>query len=572
MSCGYLVTDQARPRDAGEQRTLIAIALCMAVFWGWSNWFAPKPDPALADGQPAVEGAPVLPAAPAVVVSAPVVDHPCTDSREVFATTTFSMAVSDCGAVRSIDLPGVQAPVIVTPWWSWLFQKGGALAGGPDPGPWVPYRSGGDHETLLSPKGQFLGVGRGDLGLPSVAHAEVVRSGESVSWARTEGGLKVTSTLSPGDAPDLAHLAIQWESDRPLVGPFWVQGEDVLLPVASAEAMQPRLEAGAAGELDTLLAPQDVKAPQAVGEGAADWFGFGDRYFLAAAKALPGTGGSVQYAPLPGATAEDVAAGRSRVGVYFLSDATDIGPGKPLVQNFQIYVGAKKSERLSEIGGGLESGVSLGWFALFAKVILFTLQLFGNVISNWGLCIIALTFLIRASLYPLAAKGFKSGKQMQAVQPKIKELQTLYPDDKEKQSAETMRIMRENGVNPLAGCLPIIPQMLVFWALASALAASPDLYGAHFLYLQDLSMQDPYGVLAVLIIAGMYAQQSLMPMTGIDPTQAQMMKAMPLIFGFLMFNYPSGMSVYYVVNTALMILQQWYIMRQGGTMAPSLPI
>ncbi|MSP54011.1 MAG: membrane protein insertase YidC [Myxococcales bacterium] len=566
------MSEPARPRDAGEQRTLIAIAMCMVVFWGWSNWFAPKVDPALVDGQPSAESAPVLPAAPAVVASAPIVDQPCSDTREVFATSTFSMAVSDCGAVRSIDLPGVQAPVIVTPWWTWLFAKAGTFTGSADPGPWVPYRSGGAHETLLGPNGQFLGAGRGALGLPSLGHADVVRSGDSVSWARTEGGLKVTSTLSPGESSDLANLTIQWESDRPLVGPFWVLGEDALLPVETAEAMQPRLEAGAAGELDTLLAPQDVGASQPVGEGPADWFGVGDRYFLAAAKPLSGTSGSVQYAALPGASAEDVASGRFRVGVYFLSDATDIGPGKPLVQNFQIYVGAKKSERLSEIGGGLESGVSLGWFALFAKVILFTLQLFGNVISNWGLCIIALTFLIRASLFPLAAKGFKSGKQMQEVQPKLKELQTLYPDDKEKQSAETMRIMREHGVNPLAGCLPIIPQMLVFWALASALAASPDLYGAEFLYLQDLSMQDPYGVLAVLIIAGMYAQQQLMPMTGIDPTQAQMMKAMPLIFGFLMFNYPSGMSVYYVVNTVLMILQQWYIMRDGGTIAPSLPI
>ncbi len=564
-------------RDNGEQRTLVAIALCMAVFWIWTNWFAPKPVPVATDGT-APAGAPV--AADGTAVPAPVaavapplvaVDDPCTDAREAFTTATFSLAVSDCGSVRAVDLPGAQAPVTVTPWWSWAYQKALTLSGKPDPGAWVPYRSGGDHETLLTPQGGFLTAGRGDPGVPSTARASVTRTGDTVSWTRAEGGLTVTEALSPGDAPDLAKLTVTWTADRPLAGPFWVAADDAFSPISSNYDMHPRLQAGA-GSLDTLTAPQDLKAPKAVGTGDAQWFGVGDRYFLAAVMPAETTKGTVSYVPLPGLPADEVAAGHSRVGVYFESDAKDLAPGAPMVQTFRVYVGAKKSERLSEIGGGLESGVSLGFFALFAKIVLFTLQLFRGVIPSWGLCIIALTFLIRGSLFPLAARGFRSGKQMQAIQPKIKELQTLYPEDKEKQSAETMRIMREAGVNPLAGCLPIIPQMLVFWALAAALNASPDLYGAHFLYLKDLSMQDPYGILAVLIICGMFAQQRLMPMTGIDPTQAQMMKAMPLIFGFLMFNYPSGMSVYYVVNTTLMIAQQYYITRHGGSVAASLPI
>ena len=487
-----------------------------------------------------------------------------------FETSTFRLSFSDCGAARVVDLPALPAPVTVTPWWSWLYKKGSGLLGGTDPGPWVPYLRTADHEGLVTPAGSFLAVGRGDFG-PTSTQVELGAPNGGVSWTRNEPGLQVTSILVPGADPDLATLTVTWTADRPLLGPFWVSVQDAVAPIASTYDMHPRLEAGVNGKLDTLTAPQDLKEPRVVGSGRADWFGSGDRYFLGAALAGADTPGTVRYAPLPGATAEETAAGQHRAGVFFVSDTAQIDAGAPLVAHFQVYVGPKKYERLSEIGGGLDSAVSLGFFGLFARIILFTLQMFRGVIPSWGLSIIALTFLVRASLYPLAARAFKSGKAMQAVQPQIKALQELYPDDKEKQSAETMRIFKEAGVNPLGGCLPMVFQIPVFFALVAGLNASPDLFGAHFVYLQDLSMQDPYGALAVLIIFGMYVQQQFMPTTGMDPNQAQMLKFMPLIFGFLMFSYPSGLSVYYVVNTFLSILQQWYNTR-GRVPSPAVPV
>jgi len=559
-------------RDANDQRLLVAITLCMAVFFAWSKFFAPAPPAPTPETAAVVDDAG---AGPAVAASAPASPSPggavpCTDSRVPFQTTVFTLSVSDCGAARVVDLPALPAAVTVTPWWSWLYKKGSGLFTGTDPGPWVPYLRTADHEGLVTPAGAFLAVGRGDFA-PTSTQVDLASSNGGVSWTRNEPGLVVSSTLVPGADPDLATLTVTWTADRPLLGPFWVSMQDALLPVSSTYDMHPRLEAGIAGKVDTLLAPQDLTEARVVGDGRADWFGIGDRYFLGAALAGADTPGTVRYAPVAGTTPDESAAGRHRVGVFFVSDTAQIDAGTPLVAHFQVYVGPKKYERVSEIGGGLDSAVSLGFFGLFARIILFTLQMFRGVIPSWGLSIIALTFLVRASLYPLAAKAFKSGKAMQAVQPQIKALQELYPDDKEKQSAETMRIFKEAGVNPLGGCLPMVFQIPVFFALVAGLNASPDLYGAHFVYLQDLSMQDPYGALAVLIIAGMYVQQQFMPTTGMDPNQAQMLKFMPLIFGFLMFSYPSGLSVYYVVNTFLSILQQWYNTR-GSVPSPAVPV
>lgn len=573
----------SNPKDSSEQRTLVAIALCMAVFWVWSAFFAPQPEPEAGeaatdatdaapapDAGPAATGAPVAEAAPTAAR--------CTDARTDLGSSIYALSVSDCGALRTVDLPTLPAPVTVTPWWTWAFHKAGALIGRPDPGSWQPYLKTADHEGLLSPSGTFFSAGHGAFAV-SDTQASVTRSGESVSWTRVEGGLTTVQTLTPTSDPDLVDVAVTWSSDRPLVGPFWVGVEDTFTPVAGAYDMQPRLEGMAGGKLNSLTSPETLTAVQPLNQdntgwfggteadGPAQWFGIGDRYFLAALIAGDDSPGRLRLVPGTAAP-DDTAAGRARAGIYYISDTQNLTPAAPLVAHFRLYVGAKKYERLTDVGGGLDSGVSLGFFGFFARIILFTLQMFRGVIPSWGLSIIALTFLVRASLYPLAARAFRSGKAMQAIQPKVKEIQEKYADDKERQSQETMKLFQEHGVNPLGGCLPMFFQIPVFFALVSGLNASPDLYGADFLYLQDLSMQDPYGLLAVLIIIGMYVQQRFMPTTGMDPNQAQMLKFMPLFFGFLMFSYPSGLSVYYVVNTTLSILQQWYNTRGD---APSPP-
>lgn len=456
-----------------------------------------------------------------------------------------------------MDFLASPAPVTVTPWWVWGFDKVSSWMGGTDPGAWQPYVASADHEGLLSADGRFLFTGRGEI-----VEAQAAANVSATGWERIEDGVVVRHTFTPTADPDLATFTVSWTADRPIAGPFWVAVADTLVPVAGLYAVNPRLMAGVDGDQEILTEPNDVLAPRLL-EGPPNWFGIGDRYFAAVARPEPGTAGTLSFVPLGSSE------GGSRVAVVFSSAETTLEVGQTLTQSFTVYLGPKRVQRLSEIGGGFESVVSLGFFGFFARIVLFTLDLFKGVIPSWGLSIVALTFLVRASLYPLARKAFTSGKAMQAVQPKIKELQEKYADDKEKQSQETMKLFQEHGVNPLGGCLPMLLQIPVFFALIAALDASPDLFGAHFLYLQDLSMQDPYGVLAVLIIAGMYVQQQFMPTTGMDPTQAQMLKFMPIVFGFLMFSYPSGLSVYYVINTFLSILQQWYNTREMVPPSPS---
>lgn len=254
-----------------------------------------------------------------------------------------------------------------------------------------------------------------------------------------------------------------------------------------------------------------------------------------------------------------------KVGAFLVARDRALTPGQPVEAKFRIYVGPKDVERLQAVGGELEESATLGWFGFFAKIFLFILHLFQQVVVNWGLAIIALTFLVRLALYPIMRSSFLSAKKMQLVAPKIKALQEVHGDNREAIGQATFALYKEHGVNPLGGCLPALVQIPIFLGLFNGLRSTPDLYHASFLYIHDLSMPDPYGLFPGLMTLGMVLQQRLMPMAGMDPTQQQVMRLMPFMFAIFMFGMPAGLSLYYVVNTALAILQQWYNMRSWET-------
>jgi YidC/Oxa1 family membrane protein insertase len=135
-------------------------------------------------------------------------------------------------------------------------------------------------------------------------------------------------------------------------------------------------------------------------------------------------------------------------------------------------------------------------------------------------------------------------------------------------SREQMALFAKHGVNPVGGCLPMLVQMPIFFALYSALAYEPSLYNAEFFYLKDLSAQDPYGLLPAFVVAGMFVQQRITPITGMDETQARILKFMPLVFGLMMWSAPAGLSLYYSLNTVLAIAQQWYNTRSLPPIVP----
>ncbi len=184
---------------------------------------------------------------------------------------------------------------------------------------------------------------------------------------------------------------------------------------------------------------------------------------------------------------------------------------------------------------------------------------FYGMTGNYGWSIIILTFLIKLVFFPLSHKSFKSMKGMQKIQPYVKIIQERNKDDRQKMNQELLDLYKKHRVNPLGGCLPMLLQIPVFIALYHALFFSIELRGAPFmLWIQDLSVSDPYYVTPVLMGATMFLQQKMTPMVG-DPIQQKIMMFLPIVFTFLFLTFPAGLVIYWTVNNLLTISQQFYI-------------
>lgn len=231
---------------------------------------------------------------------------------------------------------------------------------------------------------------------------------------------------------------------------------------------------------------------------------------------------------------------------------------------FTSYLGAKALNRLSTIDSNLPQLINFGFFASIAKLLLKLLNVFHSLVSNWGLSIILVTLLVRILVLPFNIASYKSMKKMQVIQPKIQAIREKYKDDAQKMNTEVMSLMRDQKVNPLGGCLPMLLQMPIFFALYQVLGQSIELYNAPFIFwLNDLSSKDPFYVLPILMGLSMYFQMKITPST-MDPTQAKIMQFMPLIFTVPMLALPSGLTLYMLVSTLFGIAQQQIFMRDRG--------
>lgn len=225
----------------------------------------------------------------------------------------------------------------------------------------------------------------------------------------------------------------------------------------------------------------------------------------------------------------------------------------------RVYFGPKELGLLRRVDPALDNTVDLGWFQIFAYPLLKLLKFFYTFLNNYGLAIILLTLLLKVVTYPLNYKSMKSMKEMSRLQPQLTKIREKYKDDKQKLNQEMLSVMKTHGYNPAAGCLPMLVQMPVFFALYRVLYSSIELFHAPFAFwIQDLSSRDPYYVTPVLLAITMFVQQKVSPQnTAVtDPMQQKMMQFMPLIFGFMMLNLPSGLTLYMLVNALASIVQQ----------------
>lgn len=256
----------------------------------------------------------------------------------------------------------------------------------------------------------------------------------------------------------------------------------------------------------------------------------------------------------------------------------NLGPGTEHQAGFTLFFGPKSLKLLRKLNTGLEKAIYFGWFDFIAKPCLWLMNFLHDLIPNYGVAIIILTVLVKLILWPLGNKGYKSMNDMKKIQPLMTGIREKYKDDRAMMNQEMMNLYKTYKINPLGGCLPMVLQIPVFFALYRMLYEAIELRHAPFFgWITDLSapdrlfhfsfsipfMQPPYGIPVLTIIMGatMFIQQKMSPPPG-DPAQAKMMMLMPLIFTFVFINFSSGLVLYWLVNNVLSIAQQYYISKR----------
>jgi len=264
--------------------------------------------------------------------------------------------------------------------------------------------------------------------------------------------------------------------------------------------------------------------------------------------------------------------------VRYLQAEKDIQPGTQQTYKYRLFIGPKITQELKKVGNDLDKLVNFGWFDFIAKPCVWLMNLFYSVIPNYGVAIIILTMLVKLILWPLGTKSYKSMSEMKRLQPLMKDIREKYKNDKKKMNEEVMGLYRTYKINPLGGCLPMVVQLPVFFALYRMLYEAIELrHAPFFLWINDLSapdrlfrfgfsipfMEPPYGIPVLTLIMGatMLLQQKMSPPMG-DAAQAKMMMFMPLVFTVIFINFSSGLVLYWLINNVLSIAQQYYTQKK----------
>ncbi len=301
--------------------------------------------------------------------------------------------------------------------------------------------------------------------------------------------------------------------------------------------------------------------------GTIEWIGNSGRYFISAL--VPVT---------PSEAKLKLTQDGELIDTAYIRSMDRIDPEQQATLSFHLYMGPKSLKILSTYDNNLKKSINFGWFDILAKPCLIGMNLIHDIIPNYGIAIILLTLLIKLIFWPLGSKSYKSMNDMKRLQPLMMELREKYKDDKQRMNQEVMGLYKTYKVNPMSGCLPMIVQMPIFFALYRMLYQAIELRHAPFMgWITDLSapdrlfsfdftvpfMQAPYGIPVLTIIMGgsMFLQQKMSPTTG-DPTQAKMMMLMPIFMTVIFVNFPAGLVLYWLVNNVLSIGQQYYIQKK----------
>jgi YidC/Oxa1 family membrane protein insertase len=329
------------------------------------------------------------------------------------------------------------------------------------------------------------------------------------------------------------------------------------------------------GKADYSVNWKDLDEGKAENFSNTGWLGFTDKYWLTALVPASGTSSEFRKSPSGGYQAD------------YASASVTVAPGQTLTSDVRLFAGVKDKswlDRYEKAGIPLLSyAIDWGWFWFFARPIFDLLMFLFHAVGNFGLAIICLTFIVRAIMFPVAQKQFQSMAAMRKLQPKMKAVQERFKDDKQRQQQEILKLYQEEKVNPAAGCLPILLQIPVFYALYKCLLVSVEMRHQPFiLWIKDLSAPDPLtpinlfgllhfsppailaiGVLPILVGLTQFMSMKLNPQA-MDPAQQQVFAIMPWMMIFIFAPFAAGLQLYWITNNLLTIAQQYWLYRKFG--------
>lgn len=397
------------------------------------------------------------------------------------------------------------------------------------------------------------------------------RAGQTLKLWHQEGPFKILQEYTIPDKGYLAHLKVTYEnvSDRPqpLYGTLLIK-----------ETPKPQKASSILGFIPGVITHQDqlVSFVDTSGQWSPlkDFCKEGTDDHRGSSSALKYLGLDRHYflaLLIPKSASTDFVAERTgtpqaeECGIKFTlgNDLGNIDASKSFSMDYDIYMGPKETKALEAAHPQLTTAMHLGFFDFIASILMIIIDSFYAVFKNYGLAIIFLTIVLKTLFYPLVKISQVSMHQMKKLNPQMAAIREKWKDDKARQQQELLKFMSQHKVNPMKGCLPILPQIPVFFAFYQVLQTSINLRHAPFFgWIQDLSAMDPYLITPLLMGVAMFVQQKMTPTTGMDKTQEKILLFMPVMFTAMMLTLPAGLTLYMLTNTVVGIGQQRWLMKR----------
>jgi len=405
--------------------------------------------------------------------------------------------------------------------------------------------------------------------LPSILSAE--RQGNNLSFRYMRGYWEITQVFTMPENGYGADVEITWKNtaDASLELTSSVMMSEKTLFLKKSGSFLPGMPTGRPAVVTSVSGKtewedaqkycEDTKSEDLIAKNMQEvsFVGFDKHYFLQALLPL-GKKSSLNV------SRDDVLMDQSCNLTHWMSlNQGSVDASASVSMKFKAWFGPKSTDLMEAYDVRLKESLDLGMFSAISRPLFVALQFIQNMVGNWGLTIIILTILLKILFYPLTRQAAIAQNKMKKLQPEMNKIKEKFKDDPRRQQQEIMQFMSSNKVNPMKGCFPILPQIPVFIAFYRVLSTSIELRQApFFLWISDLSVQDPYFITPVLLGVTMLIQQKLMPTTGMDKTQERIMMMLPLIFTVMMLTLPAGMVLYMLANTLMSIGQQQWLNRK----------